>query len=55
MVINKDLLYSAGNFAQCYVTAWMGGEFVGERILVFAWLSHSAVHLKLSQHCYTSI
>ena len=23
---NKDLLYSTGNSAQCYVAAWMGGE-----------------------------
>jgi len=27
---NKDLLYSTGNSAQCYVAAWMGGEFGGE-------------------------
>ena len=27
----KDLLYSTGNSAQCYVAAWMGGEFGGER------------------------
>ena len=26
-ISNKDLLYSTGNSAQCYVTAWMGGEF----------------------------
>ena len=31
---NKDLLYSTGNSAQCYVAAWMGGEFGGERIHV---------------------
>ena len=28
-VINKDLFYSAGNSAQCYVAAWMGGRFRG--------------------------
>ena len=28
-IINKDLLYSTGNSVQCYVTAWMGGEFGG--------------------------
>ena len=39
------------NSAQCYVPAWMGGEFEGERIHVYVWLSTSAVHLKLSQHC----
>ena len=29
-ITNKDLLYSTGNSAQCYVAAWMGGEF-GEK------------------------
>ena len=24
-ITNKDLLYSRGNSAQCYVAAWMGG------------------------------
>ena len=26
-ITNKDLLNSTGNSAQCYVAAWMGGEF----------------------------
>ena len=26
-ITNKDLLYSTWNSAQCYVTAWTGGEF----------------------------
>ena len=26
-ITNKDLLYTIGNSAQCYVAAWMGGEF----------------------------
>ena len=29
-ITNKDLLYSTGNSAQCYVAAWMGGESGGE-------------------------
>ena len=29
-ITNKDLLYSTGNSVQCYVAAWMGGEFGGE-------------------------
>ena len=29
-VTNKDQLYSTGNTAQCYVAAWIGGEFGGE-------------------------
>ena len=33
-VTNKDLLYSTGNSAQCYVAAWMGGKFGGEWIHV---------------------
>ena len=26
-ITNKDLLCTTGNSAQCYVVAWMGGEF----------------------------
>ena len=29
-ITNKDLLYSTGNSAQCYMVAWMGGEFRGK-------------------------
>ena len=29
-------------------SAWMGGEFEGEWIHVYAWLNRSAVHLKLT-------
>ena len=29
-ITNKDLLYSTGNSARCYVAARMGGEFGGE-------------------------
>ena len=46
-ITNKDLLYSTGTSAQCYVAVWMGGEFGGEWIHVYVWLSHFAVHLKL--------
>ena len=50
-ITNKDLLYSTGNSAQCYMSAWMRGEFGGEWIHVYVWLSCSAEHRKLSQHC----
>ena len=50
-VTHKDLLYSTENPAQCYVAAWMGGEFGEEWIHVYVWLSPFAVGLKLSQHC----
>ena len=33
----------------------MGGEFGGEWIQAYVWLSPFAVHLKLSQHCYMGI
>ena len=35
------------HLAQCYVEAWMEGEFRGEWLHVCRF----AVHLKLSQHC----
>ena len=50
-ITNKDLLCSTGNSAQCYVAAWMGGEFGGAWIHVYVRLSCSAVYLKLSQRC----
>ena len=48
-ITNEDLLYSIGNPAQCYVAAWMVGEFCGEGIHVYVCLSSFAVYLKLSQ------
>ena len=49
---NKDLLYSIGNSAQCYVAAWMGErESGGQWIYAYVWRSNFSVHLKLSQHC----
>ena len=47
---SKELLDSTGDSAQCHVAAWMGGEFGGEGIHVYIWLSPFTVHLKLSQH-----
>ena len=40
--------YSTWNSAQCYVAAWMGGEFGGGWVHVYVWLSPFAVHLKQS-------
>ena len=45
-----DLLYSTWNSAQGYVAAWVGGEFGGEWMHVYVWLSPLAVRLKLPQH-----
>ena len=50
-ISNKGLPNSPGHSAQCYVAAWMGGEFGGEWIHVHVWLSPFAVHRKPSQHC----
>ena len=50
-ITNKDLLSNTGNSAQCYVAAWMGGEFRGEWMHVYVRLSPFAVHLKLPPHC----
>ena len=35
-ITSKDLLNSTGNSAQCYVAAWMGGEFGEEWMYVHA-------------------
>ena len=40
-----------GNSAQCYVAAWIGGEFEEEWIHVYVWLSLYTVDLKLLQNC----
>ena len=50
-ITNKDLLYSTGNSAQCYMAAWLGDGFGGEWIDVFVWLRSFATCLKLSQYC----
>ena len=50
---NEYLLHSTGNYAQCYMAVWIGGEFGGgEWIPVNVWLSHLIVHLKLSPFWY---
>ena len=49
---SKDPLSSPGNSAQCRVAAGMGGEFGGEWVHVYGWLSPFAVRLKPSHGCY---
>ena len=36
---------------QVFCGAWMGGEFGGDGVHGYVWLSPFAVHPKLSQHC----
>ena len=50
-ITNKDLQYSTGNSAQCYMAAWMRGEFGDEQIIINVWQSPFSVHLESSQHC----
>ena len=47
-ITSTDLLCSTENSAQCYVTVWMGGALGAEWIHVYAWVSHFAIHLKLT-------
>ena len=54
-ITTTELLYNTGNSAQCYVAAWIGGEFEAEWIHVYLWLSPSVVCLKLSLHVYSNI
>ena len=51
-ITNKDLLYSTGNSAHCYVAAWMGGEFGGEWIHIYIYMVQS-LHSspETIQHC----
>ena len=49
-ITNKDLLYSTGNSAHCYVAAWMAGEFGGEWRHGCVRLNPFTVHLELLQH-----
>ena len=54
-ITSKDLLYRTWNSAQGYVPAWTGGGFGRERIPVYVWLSPFAAHLKLPQHCQSTV
>ena len=50
-ITNKDLLYSTENSAQCYVAAWMEGEFGGEWLHAICMTESLCCPLKLSQNC----
>ena len=53
-ITSKDLLFSTGDSAQCYVAARTGGEFGGEWVRLCT-AESLAVHLKLSQRCFLII
>ena len=53
-ITNKDLRYSLGNSAQCYMAGWRRVRFGGEWIHVHVWLSPFAVlkhHNIVNQLC----
>ena len=50
-ITSKDLPYSTGNSAQCYVAAWMGGGWRENGYMCIVWLRPFFVHLKLSEQC----
>ena len=50
-ITNKDLLYSTGNSAQCYVVAWREGEHEGEKIAAYAGLNPFLFTWKLPLYC----
>ena len=52
LIADSNLFYSTWNSVQCYVATWVGGEFGGEWLHIYVWLSPFTVHLKLSQHCF---
>ena len=52
---NKNLLYSTGNSTQYSVMTYMGKESGKEWIYVFVLQIRFAVHLKLRQHCKSTI
>ena len=41
-ITNKVLLYTTGKSAQCYVAAWMGGEFEG---YIYVYTHMYAIHV----------
>ena len=50
-IADKDLLYGTWISTQPCMAARMGGEYGGEWIHAYVWLSPFALHLELSQHC----
>jgi len=52
-ITNKDLLYSTRNSVQCCVAAWTEVGSLGEN--GYMRLNPFTVHLKLSQHCKSSV
>ena len=54
-ITKENLLYSPGNCTLYPVMTCMGTKSKKECIYVYRQLSHFAVHLKLTQHCKSTI
>ena len=62
-ITNKDLLYSTGNYTQYLVITYKGKEsekeymciYIYVCLYIYIYLNHFAVHLKLTQHCKSTI
>ena len=52
-ITNKVLLYSTWNRAQCFVAAWMGGEFGGKWTYMAESLHHSPETITTLLFCST--
>ena len=54
-ITNKDLLHSTRNSTQYSATAYTGKESKPEWIYAYVQLIHFVAHLKLTQHCKSTI
>ena len=52
--MNKNLLYSTGNYTQYFVITYTGKGSKRE-YYIYIWLNHFAMHLKLTKHCKATI
>ena len=56
-MINKDLMYSTGNYIQYLVITYNGKESGKEYLYLYIYmkLNHFAVYQKLMQHCKSTV
>ena len=53
--ITENLLYNTENYTQYFVLTYKGKEFEKDQIHVHVQLNHFAIHLKLTQHCKSTM
>ena len=54
-ITNKDLVYSIGNYTQYFVIIHKGKYSVCVFVYIYIKPNHFAIHLKLLQHCKSTI